>query len=270
MNADFGNGGLRMQKRWHRTCVVWMLNLPTGAEVTEFTGKERDQESGLDYFGARYYGSALGRFTSPDPTGLGFSDPSDPQSLNLYHYVLNNPLRFVDHDGLFCYQSSGGTVNIDNAAQSAGDCAKGATWVDGTATNYWYGSDGALQVGYSNGGNDAGTLSFVSPDVRSDQNGGNVQNPWGIDLSDTNKYSQYLMWPSGGKFDQFRGRLFGTHWCGPGGGGPVTGTNDAACRQHDADYVKAKVSAATNLAGKGASPEQVEAMRIANKKCTTR
>jgi hypothetical protein len=180
--------------------------------------------------------------------------------------VLNNPLRFVDHDGLFCYQSSGGTVTIDNAAQSAGDCAKGATWVDGTATNYWYGSDGALQVGYSNGGNDAGTLSFVSPDVSSDQNGGNVQNPWGIDLSDTNKYSQYLMWPSGGKFDQFRGRLFGTHWCGPGGGGPVTGANDAACRQHDADYAKAKVSAATNLAGKGASPEQVEAMRIANKK----
>jgi hypothetical protein len=162
------------------------------------------------------------------------------KALNLYHYVLNNPLRFVDHDGLFCYQSSGGTVTIDNAAQSASDCANGATWVDGTATNYWYGSDGALQVGYSNGANDAGTLSFVSADVSSDQNGGNVQNPWGIDLSDAKKYSQYLMWPSGGKFDQFRGRLFGTHWCGPGGGGPTTGANDAACRQHDADYLKKK------------------------------
>ncbi len=232
----------------------------------EFTGKERDAESGLDYFGARYYGSALGRFTSPDPTGLGFSDPSDPQSLNLYHYVLNNPLRFVDRDGLFCYQSSGGTVNIDNAAQSASDCAKGATWVDGTATNYWYGSDGALQVGYSNGENDAGTLSFVSPDAKSDSSGGNVQNPWGIDLNDTKKYDHYLMWPSGGKFDQFQTRLLGMHWCGPGGGGPTVSANDAACRQHDADYAKVGVSAATNIAGRGATPEQIEAMRIANKK----
>lgn len=36
----------------------------------KFTGKERDSESGLDYFGAKYYGSALGRFTSPDPNPL--------------------------------------------------------------------------------------------------------------------------------------------------------------------------------------------------------
>jgi len=35
-----------------------------------FTGKERDSESGNDYFGARYYSSAMGRFMSPDPSGL--------------------------------------------------------------------------------------------------------------------------------------------------------------------------------------------------------
>jgi RHS repeat-associated protein len=123
-----------------------------GSNVNQmFTGKERDGENtpSLDYFGARYYGAALGRFTSPDPTGLGFADPSNPQSLHLYQYVLNNPLRFVDHDGLFCYQVSKSIVSIDNAAQSASDCAKGATWVDGVATDYWYGSDGVLQVGYS-------------------------------------------------------------------------------------------------------------------------
>jgi len=61
------------------------------------TGKERDQETGLDYFGARYYGSALGRFTSPDP--LAGIDPYDPQSWNAYAYGRNNPLSYVDPTG---------------------------------------------------------------------------------------------------------------------------------------------------------------------------
>src|SRR6185437_2298165 len=56
----------------------------------KFTGKERDQETGLDYFGARYYGSALGRFTSVDP-GNASSSALDPQSWNMYAYARNNP-----------------------------------------------------------------------------------------------------------------------------------------------------------------------------------
>ncbi len=47
---------------------------------THFTGKERDAESGLDYFGARYYGSGMGRFMSPDPSGLLAQHPEDPQT----------------------------------------------------------------------------------------------------------------------------------------------------------------------------------------------
>lgn len=63
-----------------------------------FTGKERDTESGNDYFGARYYSSAMGRWMSPDKP---FADQhvANPQSWNLYSYTLNNPLRFVDQDG---------------------------------------------------------------------------------------------------------------------------------------------------------------------------
>ena len=63
-----------------------------------FTGKERDTESGLDYFGARYYSGAQGRFTSADEP---FADqsPDDPQSWNLYSYVRNQPLSFVDPSG---------------------------------------------------------------------------------------------------------------------------------------------------------------------------
>jgi RHS repeat-associated protein len=72
----------------------------TDANKYKFTGKERDQESGLDFFGFRYYGSNVGRWMSPDPSGLYFSDQSDPQSLNLYGYVRNNPINSIDTDGL--------------------------------------------------------------------------------------------------------------------------------------------------------------------------
>jgi RHS repeat-associated protein len=64
----------------------------------KFTGKERDAESGLDYFGARYYGSALGRFTSPDKPLLD-QFPENPQSWNLYAYGRNNPLNGTDPSG---------------------------------------------------------------------------------------------------------------------------------------------------------------------------
>src|SRR5216684_1274226 len=85
----------------------------------KFTGKERDSESGLDYFGARFDSSVLGRFMSPDPRnpmiirqgmkagGLpeaaadsffnGFLD--DPLNWNKYVYALDDPLRFVDPTG---------------------------------------------------------------------------------------------------------------------------------------------------------------------------
>ena len=74
---------------------------PSGAgdvESQKFTGKERDAETGLDYFGARYLSSAQGRFTSPDPGGEG-SRVEDPQSWNAYAHVRNNPLRLLDPDG---------------------------------------------------------------------------------------------------------------------------------------------------------------------------
>ncbi|HEX3569850.1 MAG TPA: RHS repeat-associated core domain-containing protein [Acidobacteriaceae bacterium] len=67
------------------------------------TGKERDTESGLDYFGARYYGFNMGRFMSPDWSAqadpVPYANLENPQSLNLYAYVGNNPLRFADPDG---------------------------------------------------------------------------------------------------------------------------------------------------------------------------
>ena len=67
---------------------------------SRFTGKERDAESGNDYFEARYYAFSMGRWMSPDPSQLLFANPMNPQSLNLYAYASNNPLMFVDPNGL--------------------------------------------------------------------------------------------------------------------------------------------------------------------------
>jgi RHS repeat-associated protein len=62
--------------------------------------KERDVETGLDYFLARYYSGAQGRFTSPDwsekPSPIPYVVLTDPQTLNLYAYVPNNPLAKID------------------------------------------------------------------------------------------------------------------------------------------------------------------------------
>ena len=64
----------------------------------KFTGKERDGESSLDFFNARYYSSSLGRFLSPDPDNAG-SLEEDPQRWNGYSYARNNPLLYTDPDG---------------------------------------------------------------------------------------------------------------------------------------------------------------------------
>jgi RHS repeat-associated protein len=69
----------------------------------KFTGKERDAESLLDNFGARYNASSMGRFMSPDwaakPTTVPYANFGDPQSLNLYSYVRNNPTSLYDPTG---------------------------------------------------------------------------------------------------------------------------------------------------------------------------
>lgn len=70
-----------------------------GTNTKRFTGKERDSESGLDYFGARYYGSKIGRFTTVDPALTMQENILDPQRWNRYAYGRDNPLRFVDPDG---------------------------------------------------------------------------------------------------------------------------------------------------------------------------
>src|SRR6185369_8377247 len=71
----------------------------------KFIEKERDNETGLDYFGARYYANIQGRFTSPDPL-LASGTIGNPQSWNRYSYSINNPVRYVDPNGLWWWDAS--------------------------------------------------------------------------------------------------------------------------------------------------------------------
>jgi RHS repeat-associated protein len=88
------------------TDMPYGMNLAgTGGDTSamHFTDKPRDTETGLDYFGARFNASNLGRFMTPDwsasPQGVPYADFSDPQTLNLYSYVRNNPMSHADADG---------------------------------------------------------------------------------------------------------------------------------------------------------------------------
>jgi RHS repeat-associated protein len=110
----------------------------SGASGTshKFTGKERDSESGNDYFGARYYGSSLGRFMTPDPVG---GHQEDPQTLNRYAYVRNNPLSLTDPTGLDFYMQCGSSDHKGcTQVQTDPNNSKSTQWVqagaDGKAT----------------------------------------------------------------------------------------------------------------------------------------
>jgi RHS repeat-associated protein len=106
----FAGTGTRTTNQWYAA------NAQQDGQRKQFTSKERDAETGLDYFLARYYSAIQGRFTSPDEFTGGpdelydftdkasdnptfYADLTNPQSLNKYQYTYNNPLRYTDSDG---------------------------------------------------------------------------------------------------------------------------------------------------------------------------
>jgi RHS repeat-associated protein len=146
------------------------------------TGKERDAESGLDNFDFRYYASTMGRFMKPD-------DPfnwnqSDPQSLNLYGYVSNNPLSRIDPDGHDCVYVDNDSGHI--TGWNSGDCdnsteekANSGYYVNGTvdwSSMSFDQASGSVNFNYTDENGNAGVWSIlgVSPISLSDQ----ISNSW--------------------------------------------------------------------------------------------
>ncbi len=90
-----------------------------------FTGKERDEETGLYYHGARYYAAWLGRWTAADPAGM-------VDGVNLYGYVRNNSVRRLDPTGQTGIEVSPSFELPKAAALSPAPKAKGAQVVPGS------------------------------------------------------------------------------------------------------------------------------------------
>jgi RHS repeat-associated protein len=110
----------------------------TCSQNYKFTGKERDSESGLDNFGARYNASTMGRFMTPDPLPwLSWQHGSDrtrsrfegyignPQNFNLYSYVRNNPTTLTDPTGMYiCNGSKAQCTQIQAGLDKAKEALK--------------------------------------------------------------------------------------------------------------------------------------------------
>jgi RHS repeat-associated protein len=73
----------------------------------DYTGYQKDDESGLEFAQARYYNGKHGRFTSVDPM-TGSANVKDPQTFNRYSYSMNSPYKFTDPLGLIAQSSGGG------------------------------------------------------------------------------------------------------------------------------------------------------------------
>jgi RHS repeat-associated protein len=152
-------GTKRVQTAHDGSSEFSWANLPFGDGCNcndseqHFTGKERDAESGLDYFGARYYSSNMARFSSPDPSQLYYADLGNPQSFNLYSYGRNNPLGNIDPTGLDCVR-----INNDTGAYEgfqSGDCdnstealANTGHYIDGTVNQISFNGQNQV-IGYS-------------------------------------------------------------------------------------------------------------------------
>jgi RHS repeat-associated protein len=154
-------------------------NTPAGVTNTcstsyEFTGYERDAETGLDYAFARYYNARMGRFMSPDPLG---GDLTDPQTLNKYTYVRNNPVNFTDPSGL-CRGYGVCRYDADNMWDftyfSFGDVFSWLVQEEGTdeGLGFTYNPDAPILFPLNPGGSGGSPTSPQSPGSKTQANSG--------------------------------------------------------------------------------------------------
>ena len=249
---------------------------PTGTPVTDnhykFTGFESDSESGLDHAVNRQYSAIAGRWLSTDPDE-GSMDANNPQSLNRYNYVSNMPLSITDPSGLDG-EASGGTGCIAAAAGGGPGAEVGCAifiaidaliisqflpnhpkFHQSTSSRPIWDEHGSYKptasiagiLGIDNAGCEFGACGSSFGPGGGGSSTMTMAGGTFIDLSPlVLKLASDIHFPYADVSDP-NYRLFGTHYCGPGGGGGTTGGLDSLCAAHDACYRKSGVSAIDNL-----------------------
>ncbi len=198
-------------------------NSAAAQDNDEFTGQEHDFGTGTDHFQFRQYNATEGRWMSPDPYS-GSYDLTNPQSLNRYAYVLNNPFSLTDPSGLDCEYVYGADQSDGN-----GGVIAPITGVNCDINAGGIGAPTAPRPGVSSGTGPQPAQPAPAPN--------NLPTP-----------------------TRFRLTIPGTHYCGPGGGGTPTDRVDAACAAHDKCYGNASVSFLNNI-GLPKTPKQAAAIQ---------
>jgi RHS repeat-associated protein len=134
---------------WGDGYAATVNNAGADQDNEHFAGLERDAESGTEHAQFRNYASAQGRWLAPD-SYMGSYDLSNPESMNRYAYVLNNPLSLVDPTGLDCGDSNGTDIGDAGGTgiEVGGGCnppdpapSQPGNWCGGVA----WGTEGCIQ-----------------------------------------------------------------------------------------------------------------------------
>jgi hypothetical protein len=209
---------------------------------------------------------------SPDPSGLYFADPTNPQSFNLYSYALNNPLMNTDPSGLYCYygdtdySSAQGQADQNDSTQwdyhsTSKECGKnGRQWYDDAYTHN--GMDDGDRPDYAVSSETYQDINGVpsSAEALNDLVGSSAAGA----LADIPYEAMFALLPKsiGGRklsFENDPYRLFSTNYCGPGGGGSTSGTINSLCAVHDACFTQAGLDASVNVGTSGSSLTSTQA-----------
>jgi RHS repeat-associated protein len=233
----------------------------------KFTGQARDSETGNDFFNARYFNGALGRFLSPDPGNAG-ADLLNPQSWNGYGYVNNSPLINVDPDGMGSLSfsdlptvGSGSGVGLSNGF---GSSSPGIPYFS-PLTNY-----SSITSSWQKEQQLLNTLKdWIAERDAGLKNGGNA----GIQVSAGAKFTTTVTTnpPKNGLPTQTTNlfTLPGTNYCGPGGAGTPTDRVDAGCAAHDLCYQNAGVSWRNNVGLATTTRQQAAAIKACDADLST-
>jgi RHS repeat-associated protein len=226
----------------------------TDTNIGHFAQLDHDMSasSGLEHATFREYNSTRGRWLNPD-SYLGSYNEGNPQSFNRYTYVGNNPLTATDASGLMMNLN----INDPGIGVEAQE-ADAAAW---NADAWFNGKVGPSEGNYGNPFNDPlanPNNPIYNPSQIIDDGGqtdnGVVQTQVTIDCTgdfisgfqctvgspstsyEENVFAGAFMNALSNSSGNYPTRMFGTHWCGPGGAGPTVNQLDAACQAHDGCY----------------------------------